>query len=47
MTLHGITNSFVYYKWYEEDEFGYNLTNDYGNMLMHGYGRLFNYTNDN
>lgn len=48
MTYIEVTNSFIYHKWYEEDPLiGYNLTNDYGNMLMHGYGRLFNYTDDN
>lgn len=47
MMLNVVKNSLIYYKWYEEDAFGYNLTNDYGNMLMHGYGELFNFTDKN
>lgn len=48
MTQQEVTNSFIYHKWYEEDPLiGYNLTNDYGNMLMNGYGELFKFTDKN
>lgn len=48
MTQQEVTNSFIYHKWYEEDPLiGYNLTNDYGNMLMHGYGELFKSIDEN
>lgn len=47
MTQQEVTNSFIYHKWYKEDAFGYNLTNDYGNMLMHGYGELFKSMDEN
>lgn len=47
MTQKEVTNSFIYHKWYEEDAFGYNLTNEYGNMLMHGYGELFRFMDEN
>lgn len=41
-----VTQSFIYHKWYVEDPLtGYNLTNDYTNMLMYGYGDLFNHDN--
>lgn len=46
MTQEEVTNSFIYHKWYNEDQVaGYHLTNDYTNMLMYGYGDLFNHDN--
>lgn len=47
MNKNEVTNSFIYHKWYEEVPFGYNLTNDYINMLMHGYGELFRFMDEN
>lgn len=48
MTQKEVTNSFIYHKWYKEDPLiGYNLTNEYGNMLMHGYGELFKSMDEN